>query len=72
MKNEFIKREEEGFLTYAGAVIKSRAISSIEDNLKPVGKRILWVFNQRKLTSRAKTQKCATVAGAVLAFHPHG
>jgi DNA gyrase subunit A len=70
--NEVEKRAEKNFLEYAGAVIKARAISNIEDNLKPVHKRVLWTYYNRKVFDDAKTQKCATLAGAVLAYHPHG
>src|SRR5574344_682717 len=70
--NEVEKRAEKNFIEYAGAVIKARAISNIEDNLKPVHKRVLWTYYNRKVFDDAKTQKCATLAGAVLAYHPHG
>lgn len=66
------KRAINNFLEYAGAVIKARAISDVNDNLKPVHKRILWTMWNRKVYDTTKTQKCATIAGAVLAYHPHG
>ena len=35
-------RSEQDFLIYANSVIKSRAIPSAEDNLKPIHRKILW------------------------------
>lgn len=73
MKSEFIKNAEEGFLTYAGAVIKSRAISDVEDNLKPVTRRILWAMYENKLGADKHTVKCGKVVGDVMGkYHPHG
>ena len=72
-KSEFIKNAEENFLTYAGAVIKSRAISDVEDNLKPVTRRILWAMYEGKMLPNKPTVKCAKVTGSVIAsYHPHG
>ena len=42
------------FLIYANAVIKSRAISKIEDNLKPVHRRILYTLAENKIWSNKK------------------
>lgn len=73
MKSEFIKNAEDGFLTYAGAVIKSRAISDVEDNLKPVTRRILWAMYENKLGADKHTVKCGKVVGDVMGkYHPHG
>lgn len=72
-KSEFIKNAEENFLTYAGAVIKSRAISDVEDNLKPVTRRILWAMYENKLGADKHTVKCGKVVGDVMGkYHPHG
>lgn len=60
------------FLNYANAVIKSRAISSVEDNLKPVHKRILYTMAENKLWSNKKTIKSSNVVGKVMIRHPHG
>lgn len=62
----------EDFLNYALSVIKERAISDIEDNLKPVHKRILYSMNNMKLFSNKKTVKSATVVGETMKAHPHG
>ena len=72
-KSDFIKNAEENFLVYAGAVIKSRAISDVEDNLKPVTRRILYSMWENKIGSKAHTVKCAKVVGSVMgSYHPHG
>lgn len=69
----FNKKAEENFLIYAGAVIKSRAISNIEDNLKPVHRRILFSMHENKLTPTSKTMKSGRVVGDVMGkYHPHG
>lgn len=65
-------KAKDDFLTYANAVIKSRAIPMAEDNLKPVHRRILYTMQEMKLTSDKKTTKCAKVVGACMAYHPHG
>lgn len=67
--NEKVQKD---FLNYANAVIKSRAISSVEDNLKPVHRRILYTMAKKKLWSDKQTLKCANVVGGVMVFHPHG
>lgn len=60
------------FLNYANAVIKSRAISSVEDNLKPVHRRILYTMAENGLWSNKKTIKSANVVGLTMIRHPHG
>ena len=61
------------FMTYATAVIKSRAIPLAEDGLKPVLRRILYTRSEMKLKPSGKTVKSAKVYGAVIGeYHPHG
>ncbi|RLI43927.1 hypothetical protein DRO61_12740, partial [Candidatus Bathyarchaeota archaeon] len=60
------------FLTYANAVIKSRAISDVRDNLKPVHRRILYTMFENKLLHNKKTVKSNNVVGKVMIRHPHG
>lgn len=60
------------FLVYANSVIKSRAIPSVEDNLKPIHRKILYTLYEEKVTPDKKTKKCATLAGAALKYSPHG
>ena len=67
--NEKAKKD---FLNYASAVIKSRAISSSEDNLKPVHRRILYTMAELKLWPNKKTVKSANVVGQTMLIHPHG
>ena len=67
------ERSKNNFLTYANSVIKSRAIPSIEDNLKPIHRRILWSMYESKFFPDKKTVKSAKVVGNVMgSYHPHG
>ena len=66
------ERTSQNFLIYANSVIKSRAIPSVEDNLKPIHRKILWTLYEDKVYDNAKTKKCATEVGRVLAYSPHG
>ena len=68
--NEKAKKD---FLNYAAAVIKSRAISSVEDNLKPVHRRILYAMSELGLDSAKKPKKSARIVGDIIGkYHPHG
>lgn len=66
------QKVQKDFLNYANAVIKSRAISSVEDNLKPVHRRILYTMAENNLWSNKKTVKSANVVGLTMIRHPHG
>lgn len=66
------ERSKNDFLVYANSVIKSRAIPSVEDNLKPIHRKILYTLWEDKVTPDKPTKKCATEAGRVLAYSPHG
>ena len=66
------ERTSQNFLIYDNSVIKSRAIPSAEDNLKPIHRKILWTLYEDKVYDNAKTKKCATEVGRVLAYSPHG
>lgn len=67
------EKSTDDFMRYATAVIKSRAVSDADDNLKPVHRRILYTMREMKLDSKAKVVKCAKVTGAVMgSYHPHG
>ena len=51
---EFVAIEDEvrsSFLSYAMAVIVSRALPDVRDGLKPVHRRILYAMNQEGLAS---------------------
>src|SRR6202044_213443 len=62
------------YLTYASAVIKSRALPDVRDGLKPVQRRILFtMFHDLRLISTEQTRKCAKIVGDVTGnYHPHG
>src|SRR3954467_2973894 len=62
------------YLNYALSVITSRALPDARDGLKPVQRRILYgMYNDLRLTSDAKYQKCAQVVGHIMGrYHPHG
>ena len=66
------ERSKQDFLVYANSVIKSRAIPSVEDNLKPIHRKILWTLYEDKLFPNKKTSKCASVVGDALHYSPHG
>lgn len=66
------ERSKQDFLIYANSVIKSRAIPSFEDNLKPIHRKILWTLYEDKIYSDKPTKKCATEVGRALAYSPHG
>lgn len=73
VKSNMITKGTHDFMSYAGAVIKSRAIPCAEDNLKPVQRRILYTMAEDKLWNKGKTVKCAKVTGEVMGkYHPHG
>lgn len=64
---------KDDFLNYAMAVIKNRAIPNVEDNLKPVHRRILYTMYENKLISKARYVKSARTTGNVMGqYHPHG
>ena len=67
------ERSKQDFLIYANSVIKSRAIPSVEDNLKPIHRRILWSMYESKFYNDKPTVKSAKVVGNVMgSYHPHG
>ena len=57
------------FLDYAAYVIKDRAIPDVDDGLKPVQRRILWVLHE---VDDGRTHKAANIVGNTMHYHPHG
>lgn len=57
------------FLEYASYVIKDRAITDINDGLKPVQRRILHSLYE---IDDGKLNKVANVVGNTMKYHPHG
>ena len=66
--DEFLK---ENFLPYAWSFTLARALSDVS-GLKPVQRRILYTMYKSGLKPSANRSKVATLAGSVLAYHPHG
>ncbi len=61
------------YLDYAMSVIVGRALPSVEDGLKPVHRRVLYVMNELGLRPPRRHVKCAQIVGEVMGkFHPHG
>ena len=62
------------FISYAMAVIISRALPDVRDGMKPVHRRILYDMSaELNLYSDKPTRKSARIVGDVLGkFHPHG
>jgi DNA gyrase subunit A len=63
------------YLDYAMSVIVGRALPSVEDGLKPVHRRVLYVMSEMGLrpSGNRKHVKCAQIVGEVMGkYHPHG
>ena len=68
--NEIAKQD---YYIYGTATIEDRAITGVDDGLKPVMRRILWSAHKLGLHSRAKHEKSAKIVGDTLGnYHPHG
>ena len=73
INSEVSEEMKKAYLDYAMSVIVSRAIPAIEDGMKPVQRRILYVMHQMGLKSNSQTKKSARVVGDVIGkYHPHG
>lgn len=67
------KLAESDFLEYSLEVIKSRAIPSLEDGMKPIHRRIIYIMDNIGNTSKKPTKKCAKVVGEIMGrLHAHG
>ena len=61
------------FISYAMAVIISRALPDVRDGLKPVHRRIIYAMHELGVTPDKPYRKCARIVGDVLGkYHPHG
>lgn len=69
MSDDVKELMQDHFLQYASYVILDRAIPHIEDGLKPVQRRFLYML---WLMDDGKLHKVANVAGQTMVFHPHG
>ena len=64
---------KKSFISYAMAVIISRALPDVRDGLKPVHRRILYAMHELGITPDKPYRKCARIVGDVLGkYHPHG
>ena len=73
LNTEISGEMKKSYLDYAMSVIVSRAITAIEDGLKPVQRRILYSMNLMGLKPGSQTKKSARIVGDVIGkFHPHG
>src|SRR5437867_6650642 len=57
------------FLDYASYVILERAVSAVEDGLKPVQRRILHAMKEM---DDGRFNKVANIIGQTMQYHPHG
>ncbi len=70
---ELVGEMKRSFISYAMAVIISRALPDVRDGLKPVHRRILYSMNELNLDPDKPHRKSVRVVGDVLAkYHPHG
>ncbi len=61
------------FISYAMAVIVTRALPDVRDGLKPVHRRILYSMSELGVTPDKPHRKSARIVGDVLGkYHPHG
>ena len=64
---------KKSFISYAMAVIITRALPDVRDGLKPVHRRILYSMHELGLTNDKPYRKCARIVGDCLGkYHPHG
>lgn len=70
---DIAKYSEKAYLDYCVAVLKNRAIPYLQDGLKPVHRRILYVMNELNLKSNGTPKKSARIVGDIIGkYHPHG
>lgn len=63
----------DAMIPYSEHVILERALPRVEDGLKPVQRRILYVMYEQGLTPDKPFKKSANIVGETMAkYHPHG
>ena len=63
----------DSMIPYSEHVILERALPRVEDGLKPVQRRILYVMYEQGLTPDKPFKKSANIVGETMAkYHPHG
>lgn len=63
----------DSMIPYSEHVILERAIPRVEDGLKPVQRRVLYVMYEQGLTPDKPFRKSANIVGETMAkYHPHG
>ncbi len=63
----------DSMIPYSEHVILERALPRVEDGLKPVQRRILYVMYEQGLTPDKPVKKSANIVGETMAkYHPHG
>ena len=63
----------DSMMPYSEHVILERAVPRVEDGLKPVQRRVLFVMHEAGLTPDKAFRKSANVVGETMAkYHPHG
>ena len=64
---------KKSFISYAMAVIITRALPDVRDGLKPVHRRIIYAMHELGMTPDKPYRKSARIVGDVLGkYHPHG
>ena len=72
IKKDIREQLKTAFLNYSLAVIQDRAIPNIEDGLKPVQRRIIYVMHELGLIFDKPHKKAVRIVGDVLGkLHPH-
>lgn len=63
---------KESFITYAGAVLQSRAIVDVRDCLKPSARQIFYALYTDKFVSSKPYRKTLKAIGSLARFYIHG
>ncbi len=64
---------KESYLSYSTMVLSGRALSYVQDGMKPVHRHILYAMSKLQMTASSSYKKSARVVGDVIGkYHPHG